>query len=341
MINTQDLPSYIPGYDEYCEPEEPILEHDFYDEYRDEKMIEEELKKIENSNSDNVIETNEGELMEDLQLIDIADDLVILNRNTIETLFHLDKASDCIALYVLYYRLAKWQKTNQIRALDSYVCKTLKWGKDKTTKIKKILKEQGLIELIQNRRNGKIDSWLIKINYIISEKKIDGLKFEINNLPVTENSVTDFATSCSQDIIALRNNINCLKNKNKLLEEENNKLKSLLKENGSLPCANMETYKEIINYMNTVNEHHRFNIKIPFSYKANSKATQKLINARLKEGYDIEEFKDVIWWGYRKFVENEFKTQNGESSYKYFRPSTLFSSEHFEEYLNEYRANTQ
>lgn len=113
-----------------------------------------------------------------------------------------------------------------------------------------------------------------------------------------------------------------------------------IKEN-SETLSNLETYKEIVNYMNVVNEHHRFNKKIPFSYKYQSKATQKLINARLSEGYNIEEFKDVIWWGYKKFVENEFTTQNGESSYKYFRPSTLFSSEHFEAYLNEYRANTQ
>lgn len=113
-----------------------------------------------------------------------------------------------------------------------------------------------------------------------------------------------------------------------------------IKEN-SEPASNLEVYKEIVGYMNVVNEHHRFNKKIPFSYKYQSKATQKLINARLREGYDIEEFKDVIWWGYKKFVENEFTTQNGESSFKYFRPSTLFSTEHFEAYLNEYRANTQ
>lgn len=117
-------------------------------------------------------------------------------------------------------------------------------------------------------------------------------------------------------------------------------IKENIKEDSEI-SSNLEIYKEIVNYMNVVNEHHRFNVKIPFSYKYQSKATQKLINARLREGYNIEEFKDVIWWGYKKFVENEFTTQNGESSYKYFRPSTLFSSEHFEAYLNEYRANTQ
>ncbi len=273
--------------------------------------------------------------MEELQLIDIADDLVILNRNTLETLVHLDDADNCIALYVVYYRLAKWQKTNKIKATDEYIRKTLHWGKEKIAKIKNILKNCGLIEIIQQRNESKIIGWFVKINYIISETSITKIKVEQEVL----NQEVLKATSTEQDTIALRNNINCLKNKIQLLEEENNKLNSLLKESEN--SSNLEAYKEIVGYMNAVNEHHRFNVKIPFSYKYQSKATQKLINARLSEGYNIEEFKDVIWWGYKKFVENEFTTQNGESSYKYFRPSTLFSSEHFEAYLNEYRANTQ
>lgn len=277
--------------------------------------------------------------MGELQLIDIADDLVILNRNTLETLIHLDDADNCIALYVAYYRLAKWQKTNKIKATDEYIKKTLHWGKEKIVKTKNILKKCGLIEIIQQRNESKIIGWFVKINYIISENTKSKIKVEQEVL----NQEVLKSTSTEQETIALINNINCLKNKIQLLEEENNKLKSLLKESkeNSEPTSNLEVYKEIVGYMNIVNEHHRFNKKIPFSYKYQSKATQKLINARLREGYDIEEFKDVIWWGYKKFVENEFTTQNGESSYKYFRPSTLFSTEHFEAYLNEYRANTQ
>lgn len=277
--------------------------------------------------------------MEELQLIDIADDLVILNRNTLETLIHLDDADNCIALYVVYYRLAKWQKTNKIKATDEYIKKTLHWGKEKIVRTKNILKKYGLIEIIQQRNESKVIGWFVKINYIISENTMSKIKVEQEVL----NQEVLKSTSTEQETIALRNNINCLKNKIQLLEEENNKLKSLLKESkeNSEPTSNLEAYKEIVGYMNVVNEHHRFNKKIPFSYKYQSKATQKLINARLREGYDIEEFKDVIWWGYKKFVENEFTTQNGESSFKYFRPSTLFSTEHFEAYLNEYRANTQ
>lgn len=130
------------------------------------------------------------------------------------------------------------------------------------------------------------------------------------------------------DINTYINTDNILSCKVSNVEENNDKVKT-------------ETYKEIIDYMNTVNEHQSFNVKQIFSYRYNSKNTKSHINARLREGYTINDFKDVIWWGYRKFVEFEFKTQNGESSVKYFRPSTLFSEKHFEEYLNEYRANTK
>lgn len=130
------------------------------------------------------------------------------------------------------------------------------------------------------------------------------------------------------DINTYINTDNILSCKVSNVEENNDKVKT-------------DTYKEIIDYMNTVNEHQSFNVKQIFSYRYNSKDTKSHINARLREGYTINDFKDVIWWGYRKFVEFEFKTQNGESSVKYFRPSTLFSEKHFEEYLNEYRANTK
>lgn len=153
--------------------------------------------------------------------------------------------------------------------------------------------------------------------------------------PCIENLVTD--NLCTENMPQINTNIQNTKkqNTNNILscevsnvEENNDKVKT-------------ETYKEIIDYMNTVNEHQSFNVKQIFYYRYNSKDTKSHINARLREGYTINDFKDVIWWGYRKFVEFEFKTQNGESSVKYFRPSTLFSEKHFEEYLNEYRANTK
>ena len=168
--------------------------------------------------------------MENMQLIDIADDLVILNRNTVENLYKLDNCVDCIGLYLLYYKLAKWQKTDTIKANDSYVQKCLKWGRKKIITTKQTLKDNGLIEIVQNRSNGKIDGWFIRIHYIISENKFKSISVEQEVLKQEVSNIT-----CdSQETIALRNNINCLKNKIKLLEEENNKLKSLLKESEKL-----------------------------------------------------------------------------------------------------------
>lgn len=38
MFDTKDLTSYIPGYDDYCEPKEITTEYDYSDEYCEEKF---------------------------------------------------------------------------------------------------------------------------------------------------------------------------------------------------------------------------------------------------------------------------------------------------------------
>lgn len=179
--------------------------------------------------------------MDELQLIDIADDLVVLNRNTLETLIHLDKADNCIALYVVYYRLAKWQKTNKIKATDEYIRKTLHWGKEKIARTKNVLKNCGLIEIIQQRNESKIIGWFVKINYIISENTVSKIKVEQEVL----NQEVLKSISTEQDTIALRNNINCLKNKIQLLEEENKILKEKIKESENLSTPDEDKQNEI------------------------------------------------------------------------------------------------
>lgn len=165
--------------------------------------------------------------MENLQLLDIADDLLVLNKNTIENLFKLENSADCIALYLFYYKTAKWQKTDTVKANDSYVQKSLNWGRNKILKTKQTLKNSGLIETVQRRNNGKIDGWFIKICYIVSKKEQEKIIVE-QEVPKQEVSET---TCGFEEINALRKNIICLKKKIEMLKEENNKLKSLLKEN--------------------------------------------------------------------------------------------------------------
>ena len=69
------------------------------------------------------------------------------------------------------------------------------------------------------------------------------------------------------------------------------------------------------------------NIQSGCSYKANTKATQEHIRARLREGYTVDDFKKVIAskvteWG------------NNPKMRPYIRPNTLFAGK-FESYLQE------
>lgn len=145
----------------------------------------------------------------EVKLNDIADDLLIINKSTIENLFSLHD-DNALVLYLFYYKTAKWQKTNQIFANDSYIRKCLNWGSNKVTNAKNTLKEAGLIEIIQKRENNKISGWYIKIKYFDNSKNTQ--KQELQN-----------ASSCNQETNALKEYIKCLENKIEMLTKENTK----------------------------------------------------------------------------------------------------------------------
>lgn len=75
---------------------------------------------------------------------------------------------------------------------------------------------------------------------------------------------------------------------------------------------------EIINY---------FNEKVNKKFTLKSKANNSIINARLNEGFTIEDFK--------KIIDNKCKSWLGTKMDEYLRPETLFCTKHFESYLNE------
>lgn len=80
--------------------------------------------------------------------------------------------------------------------------------------------------------------------------------------------------------------------------------------------TNKEIYKAVIAYLNSKTGQH---------YRAETKDTQKHINARLAEGFKVEDFMRV--------VDNMWTEWRGTEWEKYLRPSTLFGSK-FENYLN-------
>ena len=75
-------------------------------------------------------------------------------------------------------------------------------------------------------------------------------------------------------------------------------------------------YKVIVDYLNE---------KANTGYKPNTKATVKHINARLTEGYTVEDFKTVI--------DKKCAEWKGTEMEQYLRPETLFGTK-FESYLN-------
>lgn len=88
------------------------------------------------------------------------------------------------------------------------------------------------------------------------------------------------------------------------------------KPNSKTSNNNKEIYKSVID---------RLNEKAGTNYRASSKATQSHINARLAEGYTLEDFFAVI--------DKKCAEWRGGEMEKYLRPETLFGSK-FENYLN-------
>lgn len=77
-----------------------------------------------------------------------------------------------------------------------------------------------------------------------------------------------------------------------------------------------DPFKAVISYLNE---------KTGKGYRL-GKNTRKLINARLSEGYTLDDFRKVIDVKCAEWKGTEFE--------KYLQPSTLFAPSHFDEYLN-------
>ena len=80
---------------------------------------------------------------------------------------------------------------------------------------------------------------------------------------------------------------------------------------------NREIYTAVVSYLNE---------KAGTKYKASSSKTKTLINARIREGYGLEDFKTVI--------DNKCTDWLNTDYAKFLRPETLFSPK-FEGYLNQ------
>lgn len=93
-------------------------------------------------------------------------------------------------------------------------------------------------------------------------------------------------------------------------QQSNNTTKKKEKDNNNI-------YSLVIDYLNR---------KASTNYRSTTKNTQSFINARVREGYTVEDFKKVIDSKSKEWLNTDFE--------KYLRPATLFGTK-FENYLNE------
>lgn len=155
------------------------------------------------------------------------------------------------------------------------------------------LKEFHYLEIIKNMPNEE-NGGRINYEYIVYEKPIQGDKKQgVENLGVEIQGVENPA-QLNTNIL----NTNILNTKKENI---------MLKENA----------KCIIQYLNE---------SIGTKYKVNSKETLKLIGARFKDGYVLDDFYDVI--------DKKVKEWANTDMQKYLRPSTLFGNK-FENYVNQ------
>lgn len=141
--------------------------------------------------------------MEEIELLDVADDLLIINKTTIDRLF-LEEKQHALILYLFYYKTAKWQKHNPIKANDDYCKRCLHWGTDKLKETKQRLKEMELIA-VEKRfdEQHKLEGWYVRVNYLIDNSTIP--KTTIPTKPQVDIQETNTNNN---------NNINTNNNKN-------------------------------------------------------------------------------------------------------------------------------
>ncbi|MEI6296482.1 MAG: hypothetical protein WCO84_02430 [bacterium] len=136
---------------------------------------------LEGMINDQLIESKEKE-------IDILHNSVIIPKATMDLFLKEKNFAKIYGLYCFYYYTARWQKTNQVWAVKSFVMKGMKIGKKAFEKAHKRLEELGLVKRFARKdENGKIKNWYVKVNYILKRTTIKSvIDQEDKKVPVVQ-----------------------------------------------------------------------------------------------------------------------------------------------------------
>lgn len=240
----------------------------------------------------------------------------VSNYTIMDNVFLRDKALSAKAKGIFAYLLSlpeNWQ----IRKSELQTHFTE--GRDSINKGFKELVKKGYI--IENKKNGKGGVFSYEYGIVLRPETKDNIDTENQNgisdlnistgnqslktsdwLPDSGLPSTDNQTLLSKDKI----------NKEKVSKENKVKKSNIKKENKFSLAV-----KEIVTYLNFV---------CGTKYKETTPKTKSLIEARMKEGFKIQDFKDVVDVMFLEWHKDSKMS-------KYLRPETLFSTK-FEGYLN-------
>ena len=166
-----------------------------------------------------------------------------------------------------------------------------------------------------------------KIQRIIASLENQGLVIKGNYNQLAYDRTTWYALPKFEQSVVQNQTVNCSNlNKTTFKNEQpipiNYQLtKQLTTDNKDIVEQSSTTsvpYKEIVDYLNQ---------KTNKNFKYTSKATQRLINARFKEKFTVDDFKTVIDTKTSQWLKDKKMSA-------YLRPDTLFGTK-FESYLNE------
>lgn len=179
------------------------------------------------------------------------------------------------------------------------------------------LEEHGYLKRVnRHSKNGSFDGldWILDDTGRLNRQAQNSVNGEMEPKPPKNRQNTPDVKRAQRETrpaqnLPLRNN----NSKNYQYKEITNK-----RNNGSAKTEPSTIHKDVIDYLND---------KIGARYKASSAINKRLIDARVKEGYTLDDFKRVI--------DNKvFSWSQDQKMSKYLRPQTLFGTK-FESYLNE------
>ena len=193
-----------------------------------------------------------------------------------------------------------WKQLNKYcnfeTGVSGYTVNQLVVGSDKrleltTQKVRTILKKfekEGYIQFLTSGSKGKEST----LKIVLKDKLFD------------QQQSNNYSTNKSEQLQGFKGDKQ---------QQSNNNLTILSKKKEK----NNNIYSLGIDYLNR---------KANTNYKSSTKNTQSYINARVSEGFTVEDFKKVIDSKSKEWMNTDFE--------KYLRPATLFGTK-FENYLNE------